>query len=86
MRCFCCDRELAPDEIQWSEDIQTWEMCSTCLLEALDAAFSDGFSIEDDGLVPIDSDFDDKYSESLVLFGYVVDRENRGSQDEQEEW
>ena len=39
MHCNCCDRELSNDEIKWNNQLQAWEMCSSCLEVSLDAAF-----------------------------------------------
>ena len=48
MRCNCCDRALSEDEIQFNPEIKAWEMCSTCLDIALDAAYSGAFSYDDE--------------------------------------
>ena len=48
MRCNCCDRALSEDEIQFNPQIDAWEMCSTCLDIAFDAAFSGSFSYDDE--------------------------------------
>ena len=44
MRCSCCDRALSDAEVIWNAELQAWEICSTCLEVAMDAAFSNGFS------------------------------------------
>jgi hypothetical protein len=48
MRCGCCDRVLSEDEIQFNPEIKAWEMCSTCVDIAMDAAYSGSFSYDDD--------------------------------------
>lgn len=50
MKCNCCDRDLSDTEVVYNIELQTWEMCSTCLEVAMDAAFSQGFSPDGDPL------------------------------------
>jgi hypothetical protein len=61
MHCNCCDRELSNDEIKWNRQLGAWEMCSSCLDIALDAAF--GQNREEEGDVTylddgVESDLD----------------------------
>lgn len=58
MRCYCCDKELSDKEVIYNEEMKSYEPCTTCLDIAMDAAYSDGFQIEDDGVVVLDTAFD----------------------------
>lgn len=40
MRCYICDRTLSDSEIQYDQDFQSWDPCSTCL-DVIDSVFSD---------------------------------------------
>lgn len=53
MRCHCCDKELTEKEINWNDDLKSWELCTICLDVALDAAYTNGFQ-NDDGFVGVD--------------------------------
>lgn len=66
MRCNCCDRKMSDKEISWNKDLNTFEMCSECLEISLDAAFSEGFTPEDDrdSVPAIDSSFDEQDDET----------------------
>lgn len=44
MKCNCCDRNLSDTEIIWNSELEAFEMCSTCLEVAMDAAYSQGFT------------------------------------------
>lgn len=68
MRCNCCDKQLGDKEVQWNNDLQTWEMCSTCLDIAYDAAFSDGFQNDDDydTILVGEESFDDQFVDVSV--------------------
>lgn len=60
MRCNCCDRALSEQEIYYNEEIKAWEMCVTCLEISLDAAYSQGFSRDDEDLMyVVDEEYDD---------------------------
>lgn len=59
MHCKACDRELTEKEVVWNSDLDDWELCTVCLDVALDAAFSQGFSIEEDSGLVVDGDFDE---------------------------
>ena len=53
MRCHICDKLLNEKEIQYEKRDKTFEPCGECLEIALDAAYSDGFSPDND----IDHDY-----------------------------
>lgn len=57
-RCGCCDNKLSDAEIVWNKDLGAWEMCTSCLDAALDAAFSNGFSPDGDDVL-VEPDYDD---------------------------
>lgn len=57
MHCKACDKQLSDKELSWNEDLKDWELCTTCLDVALDAAYCDGFHTEDDEYVIIDDNF-----------------------------
>ncbi len=61
MRCNCCDRALSEQEIHYNEELKAWEMCVTCLEISMDAAYSQGFSRdnEEDLLFVVDEEYDD---------------------------
>lgn len=65
MKCNCCDAELAEKEIVWNEDLRTWELCSVCLSASLDAAYSQGFTIDDEAPV-LETGWDD-YTDILYV-------------------
>lgn len=60
MHCHICDCELSDKEISWNKDLDTFEPCTVCLDAAMDAAYCDGFVIEDDDTIVLDSSFDDE--------------------------
>jgi len=63
MRCNCCDRALSEQEIHFNPELGAWEMCVTCLEISLDAAYSQGFSRDDDDLMyVVDEEYDDDVS------------------------
>ena len=66
MRCNCCDRALTEKEVIFNPEIKTWELCTTCLEIALDAAYSGDFRHEDDAKYVLDEedgfDSDDYYA------------------------
>jgi hypothetical protein len=66
MRCSCCDRAMTDKEIKWNKELNDWELCTTCLEVAMDAAYSDGHSYDDTDLlfVPL---VDDTFDEGLSL-------------------
>ena len=69
MHCKVCDREMSEKEITWNEELNDWEICSTCLEIALDTAFSNGIDEEDQSFVVFDDsilygDSDDMLSSS----------------------
>ena len=76
MRCNCCDRALSEDEIQFNPQIDAWEMCSTCVDIALDAAFSGSFSYDDDEdylFVTLDDGVEDLFVANELGLTSVVD-------------
>ena len=76
MRCNSCDRVLSEDEIQFNPDINAWEMCSTCVDIALDAAFSGSFSYDDDEdylFVTLDDGVEDLFVANELGLTSVVD-------------
>jgi hypothetical protein len=67
MKCAICDRELSEKEISFNEDINTFEPCTTCLDIAMDAAYCDGFTTEDDEYILLDDEeLDNEYYRSVV--------------------
>lgn len=48
MRCNCCDRVLSEQEIHFNPEIDAFEMCSTCVEIAFDAAFSGSYQYDDE--------------------------------------
>lgn len=48
MRCHCCDKALSEAEIIPLPAGHGYEPCSVCLEIALDAAYSNGFTREDE--------------------------------------
>lgn len=67
MKCYCCDKELTENEINYNEEMRNYEPCVTCLEIALDAAYSGGFMIEDDPeFVILDEDWDE-YGDDLQI-------------------
>lgn len=64
MKCNCCDSDLSDKEIIWNEEIGTWELCSVCLEVAMDAAYSQGFTKEDD-VETVETDWD-QYGDDLL--------------------
>lgn len=56
MRCSICDRELSDKEVTWNDELQDWEICTTCLEISLEAAFSDGYQAEEDDSFVVLSD------------------------------
>lgn len=58
MRCICCDKELSDKEVTWNEELGDWELCTVCFDVAMDAAYCDGFQMEEDSsFVILDNDF-----------------------------
>jgi hypothetical protein len=65
MRCNCCDRVLGEQEITFNPEIDAFEMCTTCVEIALDAAYSNGFTYDDDDDTFIylgEDTFDDEFN------------------------
>lgn len=66
MRCSCCDKPLSDSEIIWNSELGAWEICSTCLEIAMDAAFSQGYHRPDDEIaVEVGDEFGDGIVETL---------------------
>lgn len=59
MKCNICDKDMTDKEVVFNTDLDSYEPCTVCLDIALDAAFSQGFSIEEDSGFVVDGDFDD---------------------------
>jgi len=59
MRCHICDVELSEKEIIFNKQLDAFEPCTTCLDISFEAAYSNGFDIEDNEFVVLDPDFDD---------------------------
>lgn len=57
MHCNICDKELSDKEVNYNDDLKTYEPCTTCLDVAMDAAYSQGYKTEDDEFY-IEEDFD----------------------------
>lgn len=74
MRCSCCDKELSDKEVIWNDDLQAFEMCTVCLDVALDAAYSNGFSTDDDKTYLDDGRDDDDID--VLLYGEPEDVED----------
>lgn len=71
MHCNCCDRQLPDKEIIWNEELGAWELCSTCLEIAMEAAYCDGFQTEDDEYIILD----DEDSYEYYLVGRLTDED-----------
>lgn len=65
MKCYCCDKQLSDKEIIYNDDLSNFELCTFCLDIALDAAYSNGFSIEDTETPLLDLDWDN-YGDDLL--------------------
>lgn len=72
MKCHACDKDMSDKEINYNEELGDYEMCTTCLDIALDAAYSQGFQTEDDIFV-IDSGFDGDGSDIIYAKGSYYD-------------
>lgn len=63
MRCNICDKALSEKEGSFNRDIQTFDPCTVCLDIAMDAAYTGGWTDEDDDkYVLLDDDPFDYYS------------------------
>lgn len=67
MKCHICDAELSDKEVSWNKELNSFEPCTVCLDIAMDAAYSNGYTTEDDGFVILDSDFDEHFDEYVRL-------------------
>jgi len=67
MHCHICDAELSEKEINWNKELDSFEPCTVCLDIAMDAAYSNGYTTEDDVFVILDSDFDEHFDEYVRL-------------------
>lgn len=47
MRCSVCDNLMTDKEIQFSDILNTFEPCTTCLDESYDAAYGEDFDDDD---------------------------------------
>jgi hypothetical protein len=77
MKCSCCDREMDSKEIQWNPEIiqhgneepGMFDFCGSCLMTAMEAAYSDEFSQcreDEDDIYIVDEDFDEGYVDVLI--------------------
>lgn len=80
MKCNCCDKDMSDKETVFNEELGTWELCTVCLDVALDAAYSNGFSRDDEDKYVILGDADDwEYDgsegrEGIIETDYGYDR------------
>lgn len=70
MRCNICDKALSEKEVEWNNDIQTFEPCTTCLDIALDAAYGQHRPDDEEGVPLLDQDFD-VYQDWVVESEYI---------------
>ena len=59
MKCNICDKDMSDKETSFNEELETFEPCTVCLDVAFDAAFSNGFSRDDEDKYVILGDADD---------------------------
>lgn len=70
MRCNICNKSMTDKEIQWNEDLKTYEPCVTCLDIAMDAAYSQGYDYDEEEYTPVlDGEFDD---EAVILVSHYL--------------
>ena len=67
MKCRICDAGLSDKEVTWNKELNSFEPCTVCLDIAMDAAYSNGYTTEDDAFVILDSDFDEHFDECVHL-------------------
>jgi hypothetical protein len=60
MRCDICDKALTDKEINWNDDLKSYEPCTVCLDAAMDAAYSSSFMSDDEFVLLEDFDNGDK--------------------------
>lgn len=70
MHCYICDRQLSEKEINYNEEIQTYEPCTVCLDVIFDTAYCGGFSPDPDDYQSIDLEFDDVPIDSYIKIPY----------------
>lgn len=46
MKCYICDRDLSDPEVVYNNLLQAYEPCTSCLVIALEAAYTNGFTAE----------------------------------------
>lgn len=68
MHCNICDKQLSEKEINWNEDINTFEPCGTCLDVIMDAAYAQGYDDEEQRVIESDFDDDTYYGDSSELW------------------
>lgn len=68
MRCSACDKAMTETEIQWHKEMKDWEVCSTCLEVAMDAAYSGNFAHEDEDTVLLDDETYRSYYDHCDIF------------------
>lgn len=76
MHCNICDKQLSEKEINYNDDLKSFEPCSVCLEAAMDAAYSDGFLTEDDEFVIINDDTFISDTSDIYATPYTWDRDN----------
>lgn len=59
MHCNICDKTLSSEEIIYSVELRAYEPCGTCLQIAFEAAYSDGFTIDDKESAVVSTTFDE---------------------------
>lgn len=65
MKCNICDKDLQPDEIQWSDLHQVWDPCGECL-----RVISETFGEEQDEETVLEIAYDDE-----VFYGNLFPQE-----------
>lgn len=65
MKCYICDKELSEKEVNFNDDMKNFECCTTCLDIAMDAAYCDGFKIDEEDIQFVDEEWDN-YGDDLL--------------------
>lgn len=73
IHCDICDRDMSDKEIQYNEDLKTYESCTTCLDIAMEAAYTGQFKTEDDVYELLEDDFDNWDGIEVINFGLDYD-------------
>lgn len=61
MKCNICDKTMNPDEIQYIQEIKTFDCCSVCLDIAMDAAYSGDFKRNEENIEELDDDIEPEF-------------------------